>query len=100
MPFSPPFPRSFTDSSVRKHAPTLSGVYGLSNSNQWVYVGETDNIQEALLRHLHELNTDLVNRKPTGFVFEVCDPTARLARQDRLVLEYEPLVNRHWAVQR
>jgi hypothetical protein len=100
MPFNSPFPRSFTAPSVRRHAPALSGVYGLSNSDEWVYVGETDNLQEALLGHLQELNTPLLKLQPTGFVFEVCDRTTRLGRQDRLVLEYEPMCNRHWTVDR
>jgi len=97
MPFDQPFPRSFTASSVREHAPPLSGVYGISNPSEWIYIGETDNIQAALLRHLQELNTALLKRQPTGFVFEVCDRAKRPDRQDRLVLEYEPTCNRHWS---
>ncbi len=39
----------------------------------------------------------LMKRQPTGFVFEVCDGARLSARQDRLVLEYEPFCNRHSA---
>lgn len=94
MPFDPPFPRMFTASSVREHAPALSGVYGISNSGEWIYIGESDNIQAALLLHLQGLSSTLVKRLPTGFVFEVCDRNTRSVRQDRLVLEYEPTCNR------
>ena len=97
MPFDHPFPRSFTPFSVREHAPALSGVYGISNQGGWIYIGETSNIQEALLLHLREVNTTLVKQQPTGFVFEVCDRAKRSNRQDRLVLEYEPTGNRHWS---
>jgi len=96
MPFSQPFPRTFSAPSVREHAPNLSGVYGISNAGEWIYIGSTDNIQEALFRHLQELNSALQKRRPTGFVFEVCDPEKRNDRQDRLVFEYEPTCNRHW----
>lgn len=96
MPFDHTFPRSFTASSVRQHAPAVSGVYGVSNAMEWIYIGETDNIQETLLGHLGERDTSLLSRQPTGFVFEVCDRATRPARQDRLVHEYEPTCNRHW----
>jgi hypothetical protein len=96
MPFQPPFPRPFTASSVRDYAPALSGIYGISNAGEWIYIGESDNVQAALLGHLQESNTGLLNRQPTGFVFEVCDRALRTARQNRLVLEYEPTCNRHW----
>ncbi|MBL8178727.1 MAG: hypothetical protein JNK48_28895 [Bryobacterales bacterium] len=94
MPFEQPFPRSFVVSSVQTHAPARSGVYGISNAGEWIYIGETDDIREALLLHLQESNTVLLQRHPTGFVFEVCDRGKRLGRQDRLVLEYEPTCNR------
>ncbi len=100
MPFAQLPPRSFTASSVREHAPAQSGVYGISNAAEWIYIGEADDIQEALLGHLRELEPSLLRRQPTGFVFEVCDRAIRPARQDRLVLEYEPTCNRHWSRRR
>ena len=95
MPFDRPTPRSLTPTSVRANAPAASGIYGISNAREWIYIGETDNIQAALLGYLQELDTSLMKRQPTGFVFEVCDRAGRPARQDRLVLEYEPTGNRH-----
>jgi len=94
MPFCEPFPRSFTSASVRKHAPALPGLYGVSNALECIYIGETENIQAALMSHLQETGTDMRQHRPTGFVFEVCDQ-ARRERQERLVLEYEPACNRH-----
>lgn len=100
MPFDQPIPRSFTAPSVREHAPALPGVYGISNASEWIYIGETDNIQDALLGHLRELNTALLKRQPTGFVFEVCDRARRLGRQNRLVFEYAPTCSRQGPPQR
>lgn len=97
MPFDQFFPQSFTPRSVRENAPTASGVYGISNAFEWIYIGETDNIQDALLGHLRQLDTSILGRQPTGFVFEVCDRATRPARQDRLVLEYQPTCNRIWS---
>src|ERR1041384_4372015 len=97
MPFNRTFPRPFTNSSIHDYAPTRSGIYGISNATEWIYIGESDDIQKALLGHLQELNTLLLTRRPTGFVFEICGWTGRSARQDRLILEYEPICNRHWS---
>jgi len=93
MPFDQPIPRSFASRSIQTYAPAASGVYGISNAREWIYIGQADNIQGTLLAHLRELDTSLMNRKPAGFVFEICDEAGRSARQDRLVLEYEPTCN-------
>jgi hypothetical protein len=93
MPFDELTPRPFTRHAVRTFAPNTSGVYGISNAREWLYVGETGNIQAALLDHLQDLNTSLGKRQPTGFVFEVCDGPSRSSRQDRLILEYAPVFN-------
>src|SRR5712691_2014210 len=66
MPFDQPTPRSLTPVSVCANAPTASGIYGISNACEWIYIGETDNIQATLLSHLHELDTSLMKRQPTG----------------------------------
>jgi len=95
MPFEQLTPRRFTSGSIQTYAPVAPGVYGISNAREWIFIGETDNIQGALLDHLQYLYTDLMKRQPTGFVFEVCDGAHRVARQDRLVLEYEPACNGH-----
>lgn len=89
------FPRSFTAASIREHAPVVSGVYGISNAAEWIYIGESDNIQGALLDHLQNADSPLLKRKPTGFVFEACDRSRRPERQGRLVSEYEPVCNRY-----
>jgi hypothetical protein len=94
MPFEQHIPRPFTPISVRTFAPAASGVYGISNAREWIYIGVAEDIQAALLGHLSESDTSLTQRRPTGFVFEVCAATLRATRQDRLLLEYEPVCNR------
>lgn len=94
MPFEKLFPRSFSPPSIMEHAPARSGVYGISNAAEWIYIGEADNIQEALFRHLRESDATISKRQPTGFVFEVCDPASRPTRQYRLIVEYSPVCNR------
>ena len=94
MPFDQLTPRPFTSNSIRMYSPAAAGVYGISNAREWIYIGDADNIQGALLAHLADLHTPLMKREPSGFVFEVCEGARRPARQDRLVKEYEPTCNR------
>lgn len=95
MPFDQVTPRTFNAIGVRQFVPALSGVYGISNASEWIYVGESDNLREALLAHTQDPDATIRNRRPTGFVFEVCDRARRLERQDRLIREYEPFCNRN-----
>jgi len=94
MPFEQFTPRSFTGVSVRANAPAASGIYGISNAREWIFIGESDNIQASLLHDLQKGYSALLQRLPTGFVFELCGVGGRRARQDRLILEYEPVCNR------
>ena len=93
MPFDRFMPYTFSLISVQKNAPALPGVYGLSNAREWIFVGETDNIKAKLISHLQETHTPLLEREPTGFVFEVCVSDIRVARQERLIQEYQPVLN-------
>ena len=94
MPFENCIARVFTNTSIYRDAPAVSGVYGISNAREWIYVGETDNIRARLMEHLQEESTSLTDRKPTGFVYEMCPSYSRMARQNRLILELEPVCNR------
>jgi len=94
MPFTEGSARSFTVESVRKNAPEVSGVYGIANAREWIFIGETSNIQARLMEHLKESDTDLANRRPTGFAFERCSPVERIYRQNALVRQFEPFCNR------
>jgi hypothetical protein len=93
MPFRTFLPRSFTHRSICTHAPQASGVYGISNAQGWIYIGESDDIRGSLLAHLQQTESSLSDLQPSGFVFELCD-FGRATRQDRLVAEYGPSCNR------
>ncbi len=94
MPFENQHSLTFTAMSVQKNAPPSSGVYGISSAQEWIYVGQSDNILEELLQHLREPDSFLKSRRPTGFTFELCQPADRTARQNSLVHELEPVSNR------
>lgn len=90
MPFEQLTPRPLTPGGIRMYAPEASGVYGISNAREWIYIGQADNIRNALLIYLSDTSTSLMQNEPTGFVFEACRGPARATRQDRLILEYRP----------
>jgi hypothetical protein len=97
MPFENHGSRAFTVTSVLKNAPAASGVYGLSNAREWIYVGEAADLQGCLLAHLRGGDPALA-RTPTGFTYELSRPVDRIARQTRLVLELGPVHNRQMDV--
>jgi excinuclease UvrABC nuclease subunit len=94
MPFENHGNRSFTTISIGKNAPTASGVYGLADASQWIYVGEAANIQADLLRHLQNPHSFLRKHPPSGFTYELSAEGQRSERQNQLVQELEPIGNR------
>jgi len=94
VPFANHGNRSFTMSSVDKNVPAASGVYGLSNASQWIYVGETANMHAELSRHLQHPNTFLRGHSPSGFTYELSSEEHRVQRRKQLVMELGPIGNR------
>jgi len=80
----------FTFEAVRKKAPSASGVYTIFTAQQWVYVGESDDIQQSLFRHLNEPNASINQFGPLSFSFELAPAAERKARQQELIAELEP----------
>jgi hypothetical protein len=94
MPFGNHGNRSFTAVSIGKNAPRISGVYGLADAREWIYVGESADIQAELMRHLQNPGSFLRQHPPSGFTFEPSTASARIERQNQLVSELEPIGNR------
>lgn len=93
MPFTQQSPFALTVESAQASAPAVPGVYGLVNSARWIYVGQTDNIQGELLRHLLGAGETVLKWGPTGFVFEACRGESRELRVSSLLKEYRPICN-------
>ena len=93
MPFENHGNRSFTQASIGRNAPAASGVYGISNSQQWLYVGETADIQGELLKHLSRPSAFLTAHNPSGFTYELSPAERRIVRQGQLVSELDPIGN-------
>lgn len=79
---------SFTKGAILLFAPPTSGVYGLFNVDCQVFIGESANIQEALLRHESDFQSQ--HLQPTGFTFEACPAELRKSRADELIAKFHP----------
>lgn len=85
---------AFTAEAVERNAPARSGIYGIFNAHHWLFIGEADDIKAMLLAHLTESHAFLMAQHPKGFTYELCSRADRYQRQDNLILELEPLLNR------
>jgi hypothetical protein len=89
MSFQGGFPRTFSNASIRAHAPAMSGVYGISNGREWILIQAADDIQADLLQHGQSARVSELH--PTGFSYEVCDASIRDWRRKALVKQYVPV---------
>jgi|YelNatPaOPRAMG01_1025707.scaffolds.fasta_scaffold220616_2 hypothetical protein len=83
-------PYSFSYGVILANAPRTSGVYGLFNGAECIYIGETENVFRALMGHLLETETAVSKKGPTGFVFEVCRAENRKALQALFTSRFRP----------
>ena len=83
---------SFTREAILACAPRTSGVYGLFNFDCQVFIGESANIQEALLRHESETDFQSRHLRPTGFTFEPCAAELRKTKADELIARFRPVL--------
>ena len=89
MPFENCFGRVFTAVTIEREAPEASGVYGISNSQRWLYIADTENIRASLMGYLANPSGPLADL-PSGFSFELSPSYSRIARRDRLIAELSP----------
>jgi hypothetical protein len=83
---------SFTKEAILARAPPTSGVYGLFNFDCQVFIGESANIQEALLRHVSETDFQSRHLRATGFTFEPCTAELRKHMAAELIARFRPVL--------
>ncbi len=91
-PGLPGFP--YTESGIRANAPSAPGLYAIFNEREWIYIGETDNLQRQLLTHVKMTDDEIARSGPTRFSFEVVyHAELRGPRQHALIAELRPRRN-------
>ena len=98
MPFNATTGHSFSEAGIATYAPRQSGVYGIYNNQQGIYVGESEDIEKSLYAHLHrqsEQSYCILSRSPTRFVFDLDlgDARWRRAWEEGLIQELMPACN-------
>ena len=83
---------SFTREAILACAPPASGVYVLFNFDCQILIGESANVQQALLRHESETDFQYRHLRPTGFTFEPCAAELRKTKADELIARFLPML--------
>jgi excinuclease UvrABC nuclease subunit len=97
MPFKDDFNLGFNEANIARYAPKESGVYGIYNGSDWLYVGEALDMEVRLYEHIRgqsDQSARILPLKPTGFIFERCPAHLRKAREAELIRELDPICNR------
>ncbi len=96
MPFASETGFDFTEKGIATYAPRESGVYGICNSQQWIYVGEGKDMEARLYAHVRgesDQSRCILRKSHTTFVFERCDASKRGTREAVLIRELDPACN-------
>jgi len=96
MPFAMSSGITFSELGIAKYAPRESGVYGIYNNSEWIYIGEAQDIEARLYEHIRSQSDQgprILRRNPTSFIFERCDARTRSMREAQLIREFRPVCN-------
>lgn len=97
MPFSTSTGFAFSEAGIASYAPRESGVYGIYNNSEWIYIGEGKDMEARLFEHARgqsDQSSRIKRRNPTHYVFERCDALTRVSREAALIRELDPVCNR------
>lgn len=81
---------AFNRSEVEANAPAESGIYGCWNEKNWIFIGDSADLQKALLEHER---IGFGSHIPTAFTYELWPAEVRRAKAWNLILEFQPVLN-------
>ena len=81
-----------TPAGILEGAGEQSGVYAIHTPTRWVFVGDNDNVRQALFDHLNAPD-GLDSFQPLSFSWVAAPPAERRALRDLLVGELRPACN-------
>ncbi len=82
-----------TPGGILAGAPEASGVYALHTPTRWVFIGDSDDIRQALFEHLNATDRRFDAFQPLSFSWEVAPPAERRALRRWLIAELRPACN-------
>ena len=86
--YAPKFP--FNRIAIEANAPEESGIYESWNDEEWVFIGDSANIREALLR-VENAASGTENFK--GFTYERWPAEVRRVKAWNLIVDLQPALN-------
>jgi excinuclease UvrABC nuclease subunit len=96
MPFNSNSGYEFSESGIAAYAPASSGVYGIYNGKQWIYIDEAQEIEMRLYAHFRgesDQSARIMPQQPAYFIFERCDSRSGPVRKAELIREHRPCCN-------
>jgi hypothetical protein len=91
MPFEEFGTYVFTPEAVREDAPSASGVYAIFTPAEWVFIGASDDVRQALFQHLNAPDPCFQKYSPLSFSCELAAAAERTDRRDALIAELRPV---------
>jgi hypothetical protein len=85
----------YTPEAVREDAPRASGVYAIFTPEQWVFIGASDDVRQALFQHLDSPDPCFQQYGALSFSCELAAASERADRRDALIAELRPVCNRN-----
>ena len=85
----------FNRDEIITSAPAESGVFGLYNRQFQIMIGESENIQASLLRHLEDPELRARRYRPSDFSFETCAAKLRKQKAVELIESFRPILQTH-----
>lgn len=82
-----------TPAGILAGAAPESGVYAIHTPTRWVFIGDSDNVRQALFDHLNAPDELLDRFQPLSFSWEAAPPAERCALRDSLIAELRPACN-------
>lgn len=74
------------------------GIYGIYNSDQWIYIGKSDDLQARLLEHYDKISDQsgcIWKNKPTGFLAKLASTSTIDNEELDLIRYYNPTCNKN-----
>jgi cell division septation protein DedD len=82
---------TFSPDVIRACVPPSSGVYGLFNFNHQLFIGESENLQDALLRHRNHSDSQARRHRPSMFAFQLYPADVRKRKAAELIERFRPV---------
>ena len=83
----------FTAQGIREGALEQSGVYAIFTPRQWVFIGDADNVRQALFDLLNIPHECIHSQQPLSFSWEGVSRSDCESRREALIANLQPRCN-------